>query len=530
MPPDDFMKRTEDGDEVFTFRRVESQTPSSTLEEVISATVLRFAREKFRKRDFSGTSQDPEESMSDKETIMKPEPMSTDNESLDVKMESDVSAPDREARPRTKKVPEKTFKPTIAIDDDLSCELIRPSTRAILEKLDQTLTVLHNARMASVNKTVDSAESSSREREQHIEDSDEGGVPRASPQRRRSRSTTRVTGDEYTGTEMKKRGGGRKKIVHQPREGESQQEFLIRLARQQKKKKPVFDDDGNVTEATTTAGEESRSGRKRNRMARKRKLPSSRFPSRSQSRKRGSMTDESDFWSQSRLARQSLRDWSDVMGAAALAGFSPAVIARATQRCANLFGQGMDVYELTETVVGSGETGIQTTKYRPGEPLPSSSSEDEDGNEELELRQARSMSRHSSRAPSRMPSALSAEEDEPSQKPQKRSRSRGSAIGDHYCPDPDCPRAVKGFSKFFNLRRHKKEMHGLEDEEHVDDAEEEEGVNNGMDGAIHRDGFLQPIRMQKGWRSEDTKKRARKKSQKKREREAFYDSTTESVG
>lgn len=494
------MKRTEDEDEVLTFRRLEEQGPSSRLEEVVSATTLKFAKERFLSRDVT------------KSTLVKTEPLASENEPQPSESEDDGEEDERmdvdqesEGRQRRKqKTPQRTFKPVVATDDDVSYDLIRPSTRRILEKLDHTLTILHNARMTSAQHLEDSEESSS-----EIEDGqDDQEIPQRAPQSRqssdpdsspeRSPSRTRMaTGDEADEPVKKKSNRGRPRKYVQ-REGESERDFLVRRAKaiKGKAKIPTTDDDDGG--ASTTAGESQSSPHKRRSSGK---------------RRRETMTDDREYWMQKKLSRFKPRDWSDVMGAAALAGFPPSVVARATQRCADLFGQGMEMHRIDETAVSSGATGVVTTTYQPGGEMPSgnsSAAEEDVGG--LDLRQARSMSRRSSAAPSRMGSPMSDEEGGGEgglpKKPQKRATSRGK--GQHYCPYADCERALAGFDRPFNLKRHMKLVHGQDGLEVAE--KKQEAAADDVIGGVHRDGFLEPIRVQKGWRAEDTKKRAERTS------------------
>ncbi|GME64404.1 RNA polymerase I specific transcription initiation factor RRN9 [Neofusicoccum parvum] len=80
-----------------------------------------------------------------------------------------------------------------------------------------------------------------------------------------------------------------------------------------------------------------------------------------------------------------LRDWSEVLGMAAmLGGFKPDVIDRAARRCANLFGEGMAFQVLEESTAL--ETHGERVEYVPEAVPPpeglESESEDEDGDEE----------------------------------------------------------------------------------------------------------------------------------------------------
>lgn len=496
------MKKTEDEDEAFTFRRPDGSTPRSRLEEIVSATTLRFAKERLRERGIT------ESTHQGGDSTVKEEPLSSEYESqpsekgdddeneeiMDIEQQS-------EGRQRRKqKNPERTFKPVVATDDDISYDLIRSSTRGILDKLDDTLTVLHNARMTSAQHLVSSGESASEsedtqahhQRPYQLSPSQQSSRAGSSPERS-PRKPRMPTGDEAGGVVKKSNRGRPRKYVQ--REHESERDFLIRRGKALKGKyilpaTDADDDDG----ATTTAGESQNSPRKRE-------------PGRKRHRE---TNEDTEYRTHKKLERSKLRDWSDVMGAAALAGFSPDVVARATQRCANLFGQGMEMHKINETAASSGATGVETTTYQPGGEMPSSSSEDQDLGG-LDLPQARSMSRHSSAAPSRMGSPAPDEEGDaegPSpNKSQKRATSRGK--GQHYCPYADCERATDGFDRPFNLKRHMKLVHG---QESLEVAEKKEIDTHDMIGGVHRDGFLEPIRVQKGWRAEDTKKRAPKNS------------------
>ncbi|KAJ0122243.1 RNA polymerase I specific transcription initiation factor [Diaporthe amygdali] len=503
LPPDDFMKMADDEDEVFTFRRPDDQTPRSRLEEVVSATTLRFAKERLRRRGISESADQGDH------RIVKTESLASENESQpsesgdhgdeddDERMGIDQESEGRQERKQ--KTPVRTFKPVVATDDDLSYDLIRPSTQRILEKFDRTLTILHNAQMTSAQHLDDSEESFSesedgqddRERSQKTAQSRRSSRPGSSAERSPSRSEI-PTGDEEDGAVKKKSNRGRPRKYVQ-REGESERDFLIRRAKALKGKVrlPPTDEE-NGDELTTAAGESQDSPRKRK-------------------GRRETMREDMEHGVHKKLKRSNPRDWKDVMGAAAFAGFPPDVIARATQRCANVFGQAMEMHRIDETAISSGVNGVVTTLYQPGGEMPSSSSTDQEDVGDLDLRQTRSMSRHTSTALSKMNSPTSDEESDgegPSpKKSQKRATSRGK--GQHYCPYADCDRASAGFDRPFNLKRHMKLVHG---QDGLEVAEKEEATRDEMLDGIHRDGFLQPIRVQKGWRAEDTKKRATKTS------------------
>lgn len=527
VPPDDFMKKTEDEDEAFTFRRLQRETPSSKLEEVVSAAILRCAKEKLRTRSFDEEDKSSQKPAQEKLNA-KREPISSGNESCPDEAASEdekiYTAAVSAATPKQKKEgpSHKSFKPAIATDDDVSYQIIRPSARSILEKLDQTLTILHNARTTSAQNFVDAANALSSGEESLYDEATSSRPSRsratsrasASTAQARSRSVSREIGESARGetpaNPAKPKSNRGRKARSKPREGETEREFLIRRAKEQKKRLPVFTDEdgGNTNTDFETAKDDNKS------------------PARRQGRRRrASRTSEGDsYWAQKRLDRLNLRDWSDVMGAAALAGFAPRVLERATQRCADLFGEGMDMHTIAEATVSSGGTGINTKRYVPGGEISSSESDADDEAGDLDLRQARSISRKSSAAPSRTVSRaaspkLSTENEHGRDSPrkrQKRSASRGSAVGSHYCPHVDCERAYRGFDRLFNLKRHLKLVHDGEgpSELNIKGVETKDLL-----GGVHRDGFLEPIQVQKGWRAEDVKKRAKKQTAIKRRRD-----------
>lgn len=482
------MEIGDDEDEVFTFRRPDNQTPSARLEEVVSAATLRIAKERLRRRGIAESAHQGDDS------TVKTEPSASENESQPSESEDQESG-GRQKRKR--KAPAKTFRPVVATDDDVSYDLIRPSTRRIIEKIDNTLTILHNAQMPSAQH-LDSEDSSSEVEDGHHESpqemsrSRESSRPGSSPERSPRRSKI-PTGDEADGSVKKKSNRGRPRKYVQ-REGESERDFEIRRAKALKGKSKFIPTDGD-DEATTTAGEDQSSPRKRKSGLR---------------RRRESMDDDREHEKYKKLKRANPRGWEDVIGAAALAGFSPHVVARAAQRCANLLGKSTKMHTIKETAASSGANAVETTTYQPGGEMPSSGSEAEEDADDLDLRQARSMSRHSSAAPSRLVSPAS-DDEEPEEdraspkKSQKRAKPRGK--GQHFCPYADCDRASDGFARPFNLKRHMKLVHG---QDSLEVAEKEEAAADERLGGIHRDGFLKTIPVQKGWRAEDTKKRARK--------------------
>ncbi|KAH7155551.1 hypothetical protein B0J13DRAFT_469600 [Dactylonectria estremocensis] len=488
----------EDNEERFTFRRPEQPLPSTELEEELSATILRTAKRRFtrRKAKMPRTSiesdaipgeggNDTTPGPSSREQSMQPEAEDEDEKMLD----TDDPAPASQAR-RSKP---QTYEPVVSTNDELSYDLLRPSVRHILSQLDNTLSTLHNSRVAGLNYLSDSSTED--------ESDGQGSQKRARgrPRRMSPGEADKASLDADRPAIPSKRGRPRK--VHVPDEGESHEEMLLRIARQSHRRLPVTPKDEDAAfEDWMREGDEI--------TQRERSMSFKRGAS------RGSTTDGDsgldDGKPGKKLARWGLRDWSDVVGAAALAGFSSDVIARTARRCADLFGEGMVVRRLNEAPLSHG-TGIETTEYRP-EPIRLPDSDADDSDDEADPVQRRRVSlarsshdRSSTEPPrGRLSRAQSPAASRSSAASGSRSRSTSrSATGLFLCPIPSCDRATQGFSRKTNLRRHLELVHQGQTEEMDSDEE--------VVGAVHVDGFLRPIVPARGWRGEDTTLRKRKR-------------------
>ncbi|KFX88834.1 hypothetical protein V490_07379 [Pseudogymnoascus sp. VKM F-3557] len=252
--------------------------------------------------------------------------------------------------------------------------------------------------------------------------------------------------------------------------------MLVRIAREQHKSIPF-------------AADSPRSSTSRSTQSRSR----SRTQSRSQSRSRSRSS------SRGSRARLGVRDWSEVIGAAALVGWPEEVVERAGRRCATLFGEGMGVRVLTEGVKGGD---VREEMYLPEE-VPDFGELSEEGEEEIEdsspprrTRSARMESRTRSRSRSR----------------ESRSRAGGkSAVGRFgiyaaYCLIKECERYERGFNNQRAARDHLRSNHGLGRDE-IEKLEEE----GEMIGGVHRDGFGVVVKRRQGWRGGDEGLRKEKK-------------------
>ncbi|KAF7537624.1 hypothetical protein G7Z17_g12821 [Cylindrodendrum hubeiense] len=498
VPKDRLLQSQHDEDEWFTFRRPEQPLPSTELEEEVSANILRTAKRRFRRRKskmarasiesalMQGESGNDTPGPSPREPSAKPEAEDEDENMLDTD-DPMPTTPTRRSRP-------KTYEPVLSTNDELSYDLLRPSVRHILSQIDNTLSILNNSRVAGLSYLSDSStddESDSQSGQKRAR-----GRPRNTPQGAVNTTSPAVS---RPGTPGKR---GRPRKVHVPLEGESQDEMLLRIARQSHRRLPTTPKDkDDAFEEWIRKGDET--------IQRERSLSLKREAS------EGLETEDEgngDGNPGRKLARLGLRDWSDVLGAAALAGFSSEVIARTTRRCADLFGEGMVVRKLNEAPISHG-TGIETTEYRPEPVRLSHSDADDDSEDEADLIQRRVASRQASLARSSHDrSSPESFRGRLSPRPvpgrlqilRSRSRSRSrSAAGLVFCPIPSCDRAAQGFNRKANLRRHLELVHQGQTEEMDSDEE--------VVGAVHVDGFLRPIVPARGWRGEDTIMRKRKR-------------------
>ncbi|RAL68325.1 hypothetical protein DID88_007055 [Monilinia fructigena] len=183
-----------------------------------------------------------------------------------------------------------------------------------------------------------------------------------------------------------------------------------------------------------------------------------------------------------------LRDWSEVLGSAALVGFSPEVIARAAQRCANLFGEHMTMRTMVEgPVIGGKEDTI--AEYYPGM-IPDLGESDDSVSSFVENEKESSNSTSD-------PENVENEETLPMK----------HKI--YYCSVGECHGNKVGFRTTARLLRHAQVDHNLSKSKpkalQIDSDEE-------MDGAVHNDRFLKPVTGKRGWRGTDKEKRKRRKS------------------
>ena len=530
VPRPGFMGRTDDADERFILRMQTSYEPKAELEETISATMLRLAKERFQARQEtsqpiaasietggarSSAEEESDTGMSYKskrarsklkaKSSSKPRSVKYESTSEGDMMDID----DLPANKRSTSTPPETLplKTVVATDDELSYTLLRPSAQAILAKLDATLMVLHNARESKHNCPSESDASDASSRSQSRSRSRSRGPSRTPSRppdasRESAPSSHGPTEAQAPGSKRKK---GRPKKVYPRLDDETDREYAIRIARLRKKPLPVFsEDEADTTPVPNSAAEYTDAN-----VASKPKARRPRARSRSQRRSSEALSDVASVSGTSAssrrvptLARVRLRDWRDILGAAALAGFPAQALDRAARRCADLFGQSFTLHTLQEGPLDQTQSN-KFVRYEPGMTIPHVFEDSEDSEDE----RPPSLPFRTSRGLSSAPSESSARGRSRSIGPRTRSQSRSASAGrTYFCIFSNCPRSIDPFPRRPNLIRHMRLVHkydGDELPEAVDSQDE-------MYGAVHVDGFLRPIKIRPGWRGEDTAKENRR--------------------
>lgn len=166
-----------------------------------------------------------------------------------------------------------------------------------------------------------------------------------------------------------------------------------------------------------------------------------------------------------------LRDWSEVLGMAALTGWDQSIVDRAAKRCAILFGEIMSLRVMPEAAAST--SADRVIDYMPTQ-IPTFDMSDEDDDADEDVASGRELS----------------------------------------CPEETCHRHQQPFEQRWRLREHMKKAHGYHTDELdamdlpasrladvEDDSNNETTGAKGVakeSGAVHPDGFLQPIEVSFG--------------------------------
>lgn len=535
-----------DGADEWTLKRKEHQRPSRELEEILMAVTLRISRERFKKCEWETSRSQEEEIVEEKEVETSSSsdgvaeidgdeaagqtprglrenalghiPKATNNlRRFSVDQNSSADGAPSGLRQQSdsslmKEGPETLSgetpilqRPTVSTDDERSGRLLRPTIRHTLSRLDELLMALHNARQTCLYYASEQTESQSdfEDVDMAPNDSNSNGlshlpssttlnemslertVKRSGPGR--PPKTLHMPAPSAADTlesikPYKKETRGRKRKLHVPLQGESHEEMLVRIARQQKKAMPF---------TAPRTGSESSAPTK---------------SARGSSQKRGT----SAHAREKRSTRLGLRDWSEVLGTAALLGIPPEVLDRATQRCATLFGEGMTMLSLVENPTSDDED--QLVDYLPGE-IPDFEKLENPSTAGSESDQVPTTRRRLSRARNR--NRLYSEEEMAISKSEPETRSSGVDTA-YYCPYKGYQRRTRGFSKKCYSTKHLREVHKL-DQRELKEAQEDSQEE--MEGGVHINGFMKELKRRIGWRALDGKPRRKKEGEGRIKRE-----------
>ena len=442
VPRDGEVVGKEDVDNAWVWKRLDEGEMSREVEECLMAVTVREARRRFEEREEDvqeGEAEDAsDENIGDHERDVEEPMIKTPSESLE---------------------PKSYLRPVVSADDARSADLLRPSIRHTLSKLDAILLSLHHSRESCHRKPTSSTPDTD---DESIFSESPTKLPRGRPRKLGNLTLLQKDGEALTfaPTDLfraKKTHIGRPQKAYPRIAGESQEDYLIRIARIQKKSLPSF--------AAPAA------------------MPPPRLPSvaSEKSRKSPARRATNEELKVSRRKKLGLRDWSEVLGSAALVGFEPDFVARVARRCANLFGEGMTMWTMNEAPLKEKRVDFETT-YVPEE-IP-------DFRDDYEI----------------------SEDDELEEVAASGKRKAATELYDDawYCPFEVCRRRnMAGFEFRSELRRHMVKIHKLEGDE-IDELLNDEV----MDGAVHNDGFLEPLRYRRGVRGADKapRKRSRKAS------------------
>lgn len=452
---DKFIKK--DNLDSYTLRKEQIEWPSRELEEELMGVGLRLAKEKFDKRETESNGDNINEAGS---------PISGSNIEIDIELNeeeeskfrpmsssesSEHSNHSHRAINRSQKI---IFKPVFSFDDDKSRQILRPSIRHIIVNIEKVLKGLHHSRKAYfsyLDSEYDQEEKPPYTSKLEIRSRGTDQVATSSAQNlqgdfqisphnsvlQTEESVIHTPHDKASEAEKPRRGRPRK--IYERLDGETEREFLVRIARKRKKTIPVFSPLSKPLKPVKT---------KRIRISRKYKR---------------SATDRLNI----RQKKLGLRDWSEVLGVAALIGIPANVIARASQRCVNLFDQSIKYRSMIE---GShiNHKADSIIRYRPTTSSGVSSF---------------------AHSPTIYPSNLGPRDIESCKSKKPHRHKKFTEQSDLY-PMSYSPRVLEGFKDQNEPTGNLKNCHEKDDDQVLNfvlPSHEE------MDGAIHIDGFLKCI-------------------------------------
>lgn len=483
MPREDDVIGEDDGLAEYTLKREEKYRPSRVLEDVLVGTTLRIAKERLISRD--STSEGEEDAQGQNDEVAE----GSHREVIDGEDE-------QESIPQFSK-------PIVSTDDERSRDILRPTIRHNLTRLDELLMALHHSRQAclrGISEESDMTQVDSNFASQDERETSRTTGPSTSKKRKVSNSSrqhsqrsesvsmersVQQTVELLLPPPMKNTNRGRPRKIYPRLPDESDYDFAVRIARLKKQPKPP--------RPPSPSQEPTRSP------AASIHSTLSRRPSRSRTPKKR-QNSETDWKVDNRWQS---RDWSEVLGAAAIIGFPQGAVARATQRCANLFGEGMVMRKLDHELPTAGE--VVTYLPQKVAPLDMEGSSGEEVEEDTSQVSKKKKSK----------TDVVAEASNDSVKAYQRAPK--AVVQTVWCPIPECVRNKHGFGRSNHLKRHLITQHeyvdsspelrqaliagkGLQPTETVEEPKE---IVEEMESGVHVDGFMRVVAKVKMGRGKD---------------------------
>ncbi|KAF2103008.1 hypothetical protein NA57DRAFT_71991 [Rhizodiscina lignyota] len=377
----------------------------------------------------------------------------------------------------------------VLADDDKAKAIIQPTICSILSKFDQLLMKLHHSREGHFNDNYDAddheaqprgqrqsrTQSTSRKRStqkgvhSHYDNSSQGYYTA------KHRRTGRPVGRPQGSTKYEKREGESYYAMHKRLREEIRQVRDETESSEDGEELPrSIDDDEN----DSTNGSMEDEGARRRALgyrqqhserlpmhnSRETKMRSSSQPQRQHNSNKRELGEHevpetiSEPDENKRVIQRNPRDWSEILGIAAILGWDPKVIDRAAKRCNELFGETM-IFNVT------GDTNEETNhgiRAGGGSETPNPLSD----------------------AVHRISSLQAA---------------TNSVDLRLCCPVEECPRHRKEFSSITKMEKHVRNIH-------KDVTVEATDPQDILVGSVHLDGFLQLIPPRRGWKGKRRKK------------------------
>ena len=494
--------KDDDGDDGWTFKLEDTFRPSRILEEMMMATVLKKAKERFMARKYGSVSMGAPSS---------PSSSSTKDDMAHNDDEIDGTSGDSTSKQS------KFLEAVVMADDEQAEKILRPTVRHTLSKLDNVLRSLHHVRHVYLTSNNDRfklkrevEKKSKRAKSNSISNGLETVTAPLAEWKFNNSAAEKETAEEHSllsstalnddgnSTSVSaiglpraelKRKMGRPRKYGEPRTGESYWAMRRRILKTEAAAARQHTKDEQDSSSVKNSGED----------VDQRVLTTDVSNSMSLTRNRPARFPLPTNLTESQALRHralGLRDWSDVVGIASLTGWDEQVVRRTTKRCEKLFGEAMRFRTLDERqtryprhsshrAMTAAEAERDVARYNP-ELIPS-----------LETSEAENVN-HEDARPGSLP-FLRRQTVGMMHKSNDDLPSRRRTTKRFLCPYPSCQRHVKKlyFLKSWNLKRHLRRAHEVVRELAMDeintcvvvsDSDEEE-----MYGCVHTDGYLKPI-------------------------------------